>query len=139
MPWTEIHSLILSAHPALAPLPNSHPNDTAKTYHIPGYAGRIGFITSMTENFCGSCNRLRITGDGNIKVCLFGNEEVSLRDVMREYRGAEVGFGEGERREEMRERLLETVGWAVKRKEEGHKDPSVLVKETGRPMILIGG
>lgn len=37
----------------------------------------------MSEHFCGSCNRLRITADGNLKVCLFGNTEVSLRDAIR--------------------------------------------------------
>lgn len=37
----------------------------------------------MSEHFCGSCNRLRITADGNLKVCLFGNKEVSLRDAIR--------------------------------------------------------
>jgi len=40
------------------------PNDTAKHWHVPGFAGRVGFITSMTEHFCGTCNRLRITADG---------------------------------------------------------------------------
>ena len=54
-------------------------NDTSKAYRVPGYTGRIGFITSMTEHFCGSCNRLRLTADGNLKVCLFGNAETSLR------------------------------------------------------------
>jgi len=37
----------------------------------------------MSEHFCASCNRLRITADGNLRVCLFGNKEVSLRDYMR--------------------------------------------------------
>lgn len=59
------------------------PNDTSKAYRVPGFRGQIGFITSMTEHFCGSCNRLRITADGNLKVCLFGNTEVSLRDALR--------------------------------------------------------
>lgn len=59
-------------------------SDTCKHYRIPGHAGRIGFITSMTNHFCGTCNRLRITADGNIKVCLFGAEEVSLRDALRD-------------------------------------------------------
>lgn len=63
-------------------LPNG-PNDTSKAYCVPGFAGQIGFITSMTEHFCASCNRLRITADGNLKVCLFGNTEVSLRDALR--------------------------------------------------------
>lgn len=50
---------------------------------MPGFEGQVGFITSMSEHFCGSCNRLRITADGNLKVCLFGNTEVSLRDAIR--------------------------------------------------------
>jgi molybdenum cofactor biosynthesis enzyme MoaA len=40
----------------------------------------------MTDHFCGTCNRLRLLADGNMKVCLFGNTEVNLRDVIR--RGA---------------------------------------------------
>jgi len=58
-------------------------SDTSKAYQVPGYKGRIGFITSMSDHFCGTCNRLRITADGNLKVCLFGNSEVSLRDLVR--------------------------------------------------------
>lgn len=58
-------------------------NDTSKTFQPPGFQGRIGFITSLTDNFCGTCNRLRITADGNLKVGLFGNAELSLRDMIR--------------------------------------------------------
>ena len=43
-------------------------NLTSKPFQIRGYLGQIGFITSMTNNFCSSCNRLRITADGNLKV-----------------------------------------------------------------------
>lgn len=42
-----------------------------QAYKVPGFAGQIGFITSMSDNFCGSCNRIRLTADGNLKVCLF--------------------------------------------------------------------
>lgn len=49
------------------PLENA-PNDTSKAFKVPNYMGQVGFITSMTEHFCGSCNRLRITADGNLKV-----------------------------------------------------------------------
>jgi len=45
--------------------------------------GRIGFISSMSQHFCGSCNRLRITADGKLKLCLFGAEDLSLRDALR--------------------------------------------------------
>lgn len=58
-------------------------NDTTKWYTMEGYEGRVGFITSMTNHFCGGCNRLRITADGRLKVCLFGDESLSLRDALR--------------------------------------------------------
>lgn len=45
-------------------------NDTARSYLIPGYAGSFGFISSMSDHFCASCNRLRLTADGQIKVYL---------------------------------------------------------------------
>lgn len=59
------------------------PNDTSKAFKITGYQGQFGFITSMSEHFCNTCNRIRLTADGNLKVCLFGNAEVSLRDALR--------------------------------------------------------
>lgn len=43
-------------------------NDTARSYGIPGFKGKFGFISSMSDHFCGTCNRLRITADGKIKV-----------------------------------------------------------------------
>lgn len=75
-------SIIREKYPELQALPNA-PNDTSKAYKVDGFKGQIGFITSMTEHFCGSCNRLRITADGNLKVCLFGNKEISLKDAIR--------------------------------------------------------
>ena len=42
----------------------------------------MGFISSMSDNFCGGCNRLRLTADGNLKICLFDNREVNLRDMI---------------------------------------------------------
>lgn len=101
------------------------PGETAKVYTIPGYAGHVGLITSMTSQFCGTCNRLRITADGNLKVCLFGNAEVSLRDMMRS------GASEAE--------LLELIGTAVRGKKEKHAGIGELENLKNRPMILIGG
>lgn len=43
-------------------------NETARTWQIPGYQGSFGFISSMSDHFCATCNRLRITADGQIKV-----------------------------------------------------------------------
>lgn len=98
-------AIIREKFPDFTALPNG-PNDTSKAYAVPGYAGQVGFITSMTEHFCGTCNRLRITADGNLKVCLFGNTEISLRDAMRN------NCSETE--------LIDLVSAAVKRKKKQH-------------------
>jgi cyclic pyranopterin phosphate synthase len=63
-------------------------HDTAKKYQVPGYSGTFAFITTMSEHFCGSCNRLRLTADGKIKNCLFGKEELDLLGALRQ--GKEV-------------------------------------------------
>ncbi|XP_068751753.1 molybdenum cofactor biosynthesis protein 1-like [Montipora capricornis] len=122
--YTEILDRISQRWPDVAKLSN-HPNDTSKAYKVPGFAGQIGFVTSMSEHFCGGCNRLRITADGNLKVCLFGNAEVSLRDALR------AGTDE--------EEMLEIIGGAVKRKKKHHAGMFNIVKQKNRPMILIGG
>lgn len=67
----------------------SHRNDTNKTYQVRGFRGRVGFLASITHNFCGTYNWLRVTSDGNLKVGLFGNPEVSLRDSVRKVNGVE--------------------------------------------------
>ncbi|XP_022097972.1 molybdenum cofactor biosynthesis protein 1-like isoform X2 [Acanthaster planci] len=111
--------------PNFAPLEDTEPNATAVVYKVPGYQGTVGFIASMTKPFCGTCNRLRLTADGNLKVCLFGNAEVSLRDVMRE------GGSD--------EDLLQVIGAAVGRKKKQHAGMFSIAKMKNRPMILIGG
>eukprot|EP00607_Mallomonas_marina_P001867 CAMPEP_0182424056 /NCGR_PEP_ID=MMETSP1167-20130531/10200_1 /TAXON_ID=2988 /ORGANISM="Mallomonas Sp, Strain CCMP3275" /LENGTH=361 /DNA_ID=CAMNT_0024603569 /DNA_START=173 /DNA_END=1258 /DNA_ORIENTATION=- len=92
------------------------------------HRGRLGFITSMSSNFCGGCNRLRITADGKLKVCLFGEEEWDLREAMRD----------GMSREELLQRIHEAV-WRKKKQLGGHASPEALAASKNRPMILIGG
>ncbi|VDP43346.1 unnamed protein product [Echinostoma caproni] len=53
-------------------------------YRIPGWVGTIGFITSMTANFCSACTRIRLTADGHLKVCLHDANEVNLLRPIRE-------------------------------------------------------
>lgn len=136
--YASMVKIIHKTHPTLQKLASQRPNDTSKTWQVPGYVGTVGFITSMTHNFCGSCNRLRITGDGNLKVCLFGDAEVSLRDMIRKFRDREAEVGGGER-EGMEGELLEVVGRAVGRKKEKHAGMGELENMKNRPMILIGG
>ncbi|CAH8614198.1 unnamed protein product [Dicrocoelium dendriticum] len=60
------------------------PSSTAKLYQINNWPGTVGFITSMTANFCAGCTRLRLTADGQLKVCLHGKEESNLVQVVKE-------------------------------------------------------
>ncbi|TQS36625.1 hypothetical protein Golomagni_02918 [Golovinomyces magnicellulatus] len=154
--FKEILDVIKSKYPRLIKVQDGQ-NDTSKTYKIPGFVGRIGFITSMTHNFCTSCNRLRITSDGNLKVCLFGKAEVSLRDIIRKgNNGQPIGEnflaaktrlipqGQSARmsadiihRVLPKKDLLEVISTAVRNKKEKHDGMGELEKTKNRPMILI--
>ncbi|TVY34163.1 Molybdenum cofactor biosynthesis protein [Lachnellula subtilissima] len=155
--YQEMLDIIRAKYPDLRKV-QDHKNDTSKTYEIPGFVGRMGFITSMTHNFCGTCNRLRITSDGNLKVCLFGNAEVSLRDIIRKSNSGnpiDAEAFEAMKQIEMDRRqglapgplgtsdhekeLLEVIGKAVSRKKEKHAGMGELENMKNRPMILIGG
>ncbi|KAF1364533.1 molybdenum cofactor biosynthesis prote [Lizonia empirigonia] len=157
--FQEMVDIIRTKYPGLARIPG-HKNDTSKTFQVPGFVGKVGFITSMTNDFCSTCNRLRITSDGNLKVCLHGNDEVSLRDLLRKdnnnepidqeaferLKQIEMDRHEGRLSDEkilgwsQREReLLGVIGQAVKRKAEKHADMGDLANMQNRPMILIGG
>jgi molybdenum cofactor biosynthesis enzyme MoaA len=133
---------IRTRHPGVQRAPDNL-NDTARSWIIPGYKGSFGFISSMSDHFCGTCNRLRLTADGQIKaspaeyaivtllrvtvpqVCLFDPNEVSLRDKLR------AGASDQE--------LSETIGLAVQSKKEKHAGMENIDTTTNRPMILIGG
>lgn len=58
-------------------------NGPARYYAFDGAAGTIGVITPMSHTYCGSCNRVRLTADGRLRTCLFGEHSVSLRDPLR--------------------------------------------------------
>ncbi|KAI9738149.1 MAG: hypothetical protein M1818_005578 [Claussenomyces sp. TS43310] len=154
--YSEMLDIIREQYPEVRKI-SDHKNDTSKTYEIPGFVGKIGFITSMTHNFCGSCNRLRITSDGNLKVCLFGNAEVSLRDILRQTNHGDpiddealeamkqiemdrrqgLSAATSPLRSENERTLLEVIGLAVSRKKEKHAGMGELENMKNRPMILI--
>ncbi|XP_058691331.1 molybdenum cofactor biosynthesis protein 1 isoform X2 [Poecile atricapillus] len=120
--YKEMLDTIKQRWPELEKLP-CETSSTAKSYKVPRFQGQISFITSMSEHFCGSCNRLRITADGNLKVCLFGNSEVSLRDHLRS------GASE--------EELIQIIGKAVGRKKKQHAGMFNISQMKNRPMVLI--
>jgi len=88
VPQTEILAAIQRhvhqrGHGTAERLPPDTPSDVARLWKVPGWSGRVGIISSMTDAFCGGCNRLRFTADGQLRNCLFGEEGWSLRDAMR--------------------------------------------------------
>ena len=99
--------------------------EVAKNFKLPGHKGTVSFISSMTSAFCGDCNRVRLMADGNLKVCLFGANEVSLRDAMR------GGANDDD--------LRAVVSAAVNRKKAAHAGMFELARTKNRAMVKIGG
>ena len=58
-------------------------HDTAKGYKVPGHQGTFAIISTMSANFCGDCNRMRLTADGKMKNCLFSKKETDLLSALR--------------------------------------------------------
>jgi cyclic pyranopterin phosphate synthase len=67
-------------------------NGPARYYQIAGAAGSVGVITPMTHTYCASCNRVRLTADGRLRTCLFGDHEVDLREPLRAGEPLEPAF-----------------------------------------------
>jgi cyclic pyranopterin phosphate synthase len=68
----------------LEPLHNGELVGEARLYRIPGTPGEIGFINPVSEPYCDDCNRLRLTADGKIRLCLLTDHELDFRKALRE-------------------------------------------------------
>ncbi|MCC6319495.1 MAG: GTP 3',8-cyclase MoaA [Gemmatimonadaceae bacterium] len=68
---------------ALEPVAGPRGNGPAKYHRLEGAQGTVGVITPMSHTYCGSCNRVRLTADGRLRTCLYGDHEVNLRDPLR--------------------------------------------------------
>lgn len=104
-------------------------NDTAKNYQIKDYKGTFAVISSVTNPFCDSCNRLRLTADGKMKNCLFSGNESDLLAALRNG-------------EEIVPLILESV-WNKKEKRGGMNSmvdfANPLLNQRNRSMVAIGG
>src|SRR5207245_2149497 len=81
VPAADVLQAIDAVHPLLPADGQPHPATTFR--FADGAPGKVGVIPSVTEPFCDTCNRLRITSDGHLRACLFALEETNLRDPMR--------------------------------------------------------
>jgi GTP 3',8-cyclase len=123
MPYAEMRALIAREHDLIPQV--GERTAVGKDFRLAGHSGTVSFVTSMTESFCGGCNRLRVTADGNIKSCLFHPAEQSLRDAMR------AGVSDADI-----ERLIMN---AVDGKQAAHPPMEELMTMKNRTMIEIGG
>ena len=124
VPGREVVERINAAWP-LEPVPDVNRVAPAERFRFADGRGEIGLISSVSEPFCGTCNRLRLTADGSIRNCLFSDDEHLVRDVLRA----------GGTDEEI-ENILRRAVWA---KFPGHaiNEPDFL--RPHRSMSMIGG
>ena len=109
----------------LVPFNDPRPGPATRFSFADGAPGGVGFISSVSQAFCTTCNRIRLTAEGGLRTCLFSLHETPLRDVMRS--GAS---------DEHLCKLIETAIW---RKEEGHLINKPGFVKPAKSMSQIGG
>ena len=119
----------LSTHYELTPV-DGRGSAPAEEFYINGTQATVGIIGSVTRPFCGACDRLRLTSDGQLRSCLFSNEEVDVRKVLRDESKDKLA-----KRTEIAARFQKTV--ISKLPGHGINDPSFIAPL--RPMSAIGG
>jgi len=124
VPADEILARIADVFPIRAAA-GQDPSAPATLYDYLDGAGRVGVIASVTRPFCGHCDRIRLTADGQIRTCLFSLKEYDFRKAMREGAGDDV--------------IADMLRAAVWRKEPGHLINSPFYRQPERGMSAIGG
>jgi cyclic pyranopterin phosphate synthase len=67
----------------LTEIPSDNPADEARNYRLPNARGLVGFISPVSEPYCGTCNRMRLTADGKFHLCLLNDDELDVRAALR--------------------------------------------------------
>jgi cyclic pyranopterin phosphate synthase len=108
----------------LEAIPNAHAADESRNFRAAGGRGTIGFISPVSEPYCGSCNRMRLTADGKFHLCLLSDDEMDVRKALRTGGGMEAAAA--------------ILARAVGAKPTGHRLDEGLSTEE-RQMFQIGG
>ncbi len=120
----ELRATISQALGPLSLINNGQLDGEARLYHLDGAKGTLGFISSVTQPFCASCTRARLTADGRLRLCLLRENELNLIQPLRA----------GANNQEMKDILTEAIWW----KPWGHKlDENII--PLNRVMSEIGG
>ncbi|CAH8485687.1 unnamed protein product [Schistosoma turkestanicum] len=147
--FKQMLNIVQNSYPNLISL-NEKSFDVAKLFQVSGWLGKIGFITSMTENFCAGCSRLRLTADGNLKICLHDNYEVSLVTILRNTINSHVieewmmkksncNLKQSSELNEIYNQLDQIIDEALTKKSANHKGAIQLASSVNRSMVRIGG
>jgi len=109
----------------LVPFEDTRPGPATRYTFADGAAGGVGFISSVSQAFCTTCNRVRLTAEGGLRTCLFSLHETPLRDLMRS------GVSD--------DHLGSVIETAIWRKEEGHLINKPGFIKPAKSMSQIGG
>jgi len=120
----EIRALIEEQYGPLQELP-AKPSSTARRFRFADGIGELGFVNPVSEPFCSSCDRIRLTADGQLRTCLFSRREWDLKTPLR------AGASDDE--------VVDLIRFAVRHKELKHRinDPGFV--RASRSMSQIGG
>ena len=121
-----IKKKIESTYP-LEPIDGTHNNGPARVYKVPGAQGEIGLISPLSNHFCGTCNRIRLTADGHLRPCLFSDIEIDIKTPLRNGGGAAS----------LRSTLFEAL--KLKPKQHPYRLGSISAPKCHRGMWSIGG
>jgi cyclic pyranopterin phosphate synthase len=122
---SEIKAIIERDFMPLVPVP-AEPSSTSRRFTFPDGIGELGFINPVSQPFCGSCNRVRLTADGQVRTCLFSIDEWDLRQPLRS------GASDAQ--------LADVLIEAVSHKELKHKiNEGDAFQRASRSMSQIGG
>ncbi len=119
----EIRALIEERWP-LVEIP-AKPSSTARRFRFADGAGEIGFVNPVSEPFCSSCDRIRMTADGQLRTCLFSRKEWDLKTALRDGSSDEA--------------LAELIRFAIRHKELKHRINEPGFVRASRSMSQIGG
>jgi len=120
----EIRTIIEEHYGPLEEVP-AKASSTAKRFRFADGAGEVGFVNPVSEPFCSSCDRIRLTADGQLRTCLFSRREWDLKTALRN------GASDDE--------LVELIRFAVRHKELKHKINDPGFTRASRSMSQIGG
>jgi cyclic pyranopterin phosphate synthase len=121
----ELKAIIEGEYGPLVPITTGDPSETARRYTFSDGRGEVGFINPVSEPFCATCDRIRLTADGQLRTCLFATEETDLRAILRSNASDDD--------------LAKAIRQAVWNKELKHYIGDKRFKRANRSMSMIGG